>query len=261
MSPICIYELCDELKVQVRFVDINMEGAYVANTKPLILISALRPLPRRNFTCAHELGHHIFEHSSTVDELMKDREKVGGSDPNEFLVDCFAGFLLMPTLCVRKAFVSRGWSPKQATPVQIYTIACSLGVGYETVLNHMAYTLGMISDSGLGTMLKRSLPSIRNEILGSPLSDPLIVADEKWLLPTIDVEVGTHLLLPTHATGNDKLLSIERDLPTGRLFRADRPGIERVHCSNSNWAVFVRISRYQFKGLSRYRHFEEVDNE
>jgi Zn-dependent peptidase ImmA (M78 family) len=261
MSPICIYELCDELKVQVRFVDINMEGAYVANTKPLILISALRPLPRRNFTCAHELGHHIFEHSSTVDELMKDREKAKGLDPNEFLVDCFAGFLLMPTLGVRKAFASRGWTPKNATPVQIFTIACSLGVGYETLLNHMAYTLGMISQSELETMLKRSLLSIRNEILGSPLNDPLVVADEKWLLPTIDVEVGTHLLLPTHAAGKDKLLSIERDLPTGRLFRADRPGIERLHCPNSNWAVFVRISRYQFEGLSRYRHFEEIDNE
>jgi Zn-dependent peptidase ImmA (M78 family) len=259
MNPICIYELCDEFKVQVRFVDINMEGAYVADNKPLILISALRPFPRRTFTCAHELGHHVFEHHSTVDELMQDRQT--GTDPNEFLVDCFAGFLLMPTLGVRKAFVSRGWTPKHTSPVQIYTIACSFGVGYETLLNHMAYTLGMISDTDVEAMLKRSLPSIRNEILGSPLNDPLVVADEKWLLPTIDVEVGTHLLMPANAVGNDKLLSAKQDLPTGRLFRADRPGIERVHCPNSSWAVFVRISRFQFVGLSKYRHFEEIGNE
>jgi Zn-dependent peptidase ImmA (M78 family) len=261
MSPICIYELCDEHKVQVRFVDINMEGAYVANTNPLILISALRPFPRRIFTCAHELGHHIFGHRSTVDQLIKDQEKTKGVDPNEFLVDCFAGFLLMPTLGVRRAFVSRGWSPKDATPTQIFTIACSFGVGYETLLNHMAYSLRMIGEDIGKTLLKKPLPSIRQEILGIPLSDPLVVADEKWLLPTIDVEVGTRVLVPANATGTSKLLTMEQDLAAGRLFRADRPGIERVYCPNTNWAVFVRISRFQFEGLSKYRHFEEIDNE
>ena len=261
MSPICIYELCDEHKVQVRFVDINMEGAYVANTNPLILISALRPFPRRTFTCAHELGHHIFGHRSTVDQLIKDREKIKGVDPNEFLVDCFAGFLLMPTLGVRRAFVSRGWPPEHATPTQIFTIACNFGVGYETLLNHMAYSLRMIGEERGETLLKKPLPSIRNEILGTPLSDPLVVADEKWVLPTVDVEVGTRVLVPANATGTGKLLTMEQDLAAGRLFRADRPGIERVYCPNSNWAVFVRISRFQFEGLSRYRHFEEVDNE
>jgi hypothetical protein len=261
MSPICIYELCDEHKVQVRFVDINMEGAYVANTNPLILISALRPFPRRTFTCAHELGHHIFGHRSTVDQLIKDQEKTKGVDPNEFLVDCFAGFLLMPTLGVRRAFASRGWSPKDVTPMQIFTIACSFGVGYETLLNHMAYSLRMIGEDIGETLLKKPLPSIRKEILGIPLSDPLVVADEKWLLPTIDVEVGTRILVPANATGTSKLLTMERDLATGRLFRADHPGIERVYCPNTNWAVFVRISRFQFEGLSKYRHFEEIDNE
>lgn len=261
MSPICIYELCDEHKVQVRFVEINMEGAYVANTNPLILISALRPFPRRIFTCAHELGHHIFGHRSTVDQLIKDQEKTKGVDPNEFLVDCFAGFLLMPTLGVRRAFVSRGWSPKDATPTQIFTIACSFGVGYETLLNHMAYSLRMIGEDIGKTLLKKPLASIRQEILGIPLSDPLVVADEKWLLPTIDVEVGTRVLVPANATGTSKLLTMEQDLAAGRLFRADRPGIERVYCPNTNWAVFVRISRFQFEGLSKYRHFEEIDNE
>jgi hypothetical protein len=261
MSPICIYELCDEHQVQVRFVDINMEGAYVANTNPLILISALRPFPRRTFTCAHELGHHIFGHRSTVDQLIVNQEKTKGVDPNEFLVDCFAGFLLMPTLGVRRAFVSRGWSPKDATPVQIFTIACCFGVGYETLLNHMTYSLRMIGEDIGKTLLKKPLPSIRKEILGIPLSDPLVVADEKWLLPTIDVEVGTRILAPANATGTSKLLTMEQDLAAGRLFRADRPGIERMYCPKTNWAVFVRISRFQFEGLSKYRHFEEVENE
>jgi hypothetical protein len=69
------------------------------------------------------------------------------------------------------------------------------------------------------------------------------------------------VLVPANATGSGKLLTIEQDLAAGRLFRADRPGIERVHCPNSPWAVFVRISQSQFVGLSKYRHFEEVEDE
>lgn len=74
-SPICIYDLCDRLNVTVRFVDISMEGTYYKGENPRILLSALRPLPRRNFTCAHELGHHVFGHGSTIDDLIEDSEK------------------------------------------------------------------------------------------------------------------------------------------------------------------------------------------
>lgn len=261
MSPICIYELCDAHNVQVRFVDINMEGAYVADTKPLILLSALRPLPRRNFTCAHELGHHIFGHHSTVDRLLRDCEQSKSLDPKEFLVNCFAGFLLMPTLGVRRAFVSRGWAPADATPTQIFTIACSFGVGYETLINHMCYSLGMIGEDNAKILIKKPLPAIRKEVLGGPLNSPLVVADEEWRLLTIDVEVDTRILVPSDAISSGKLLTVEKDLVAGRMFRADRPGIERVQRPNSTWAVFVRISSKQFVGLSKYRHFEEVEDE
>lgn len=72
-SPACIYGLCEAHKVAVRFNDINMEGMYDRAPKPRIHVSALRPLARRTFTCAHELGHHVFGHGSTIDELREDQ--------------------------------------------------------------------------------------------------------------------------------------------------------------------------------------------
>ena len=72
-SPTCIYSLCETHGVNVRFNDINMEGMYDRQPKPRIHISALRPLARRAFTCAHELGHHVFGHGSTLDELRDAR--------------------------------------------------------------------------------------------------------------------------------------------------------------------------------------------
>lgn len=260
MNPICIYGLCDSLKVKVRFVNINMEGTYVRGEIPRILVSSLRPLPRRNFTCGHELGHHVFEHGSTVDKLVKDREKTKVFNPDEFLVDSFAGFLLMPTLGVRKAFVSRGWNADSATPLQIFTVACHFGVGYETLIDHMTFALEMISHQRATTLRKVKLPAIRQIVLGQESSDPLIIADDKWALPTIDVEVGTHLLLPmTAEVASDTIIGLE-ETSLGRLFRANRPGIVRVHCPNTSWAVFVRVSRYQFEGLSQYRHLEDTED-
>lgn len=260
-NPICIYDLCDKLKVKVRFVDISMEGMYFKGEEPKIFLSALRSPPRRNFTCTHELGHHIFDHGSTVDELIEDSNKLRTFNSEEFLVDCFAGFLLMPILAVRKAFVSREWDIASATPVQIFTIASSFGVGYKTLIDHMTYALKMLGHSQAALLLKSTPKSIRQEILGYVSKDLLIVADIRWSLPTLDAEVGNWLLLPNMAEATNDTISMQEDHPKGRLFRVNRPGIVRVYCPDNKWAVFIRVSRHQFVGLSRYRHLEEVEDE
>src|SRR5258707_15068801 len=67
--PICAYDLAHVLNASVRFVDVNMEGIYERGPPARILLSPYRPLVRRTFNCAHELGHHRFGHGSTIDEL------------------------------------------------------------------------------------------------------------------------------------------------------------------------------------------------
>ena len=262
-SPICIYGLCDQLNVRVKFVDISsMEGMYCKEEKPVILLSALRPFPRRTFTCAHELGHYIFGHGLKVDELIEDSKTSKTFNPDEFLVDSFASFLLMPTLGVRKAFVDRGWDFTCATPIQIFTIACNFGVGYETLINHMTYALKMIDRTQASLLLKVKPKTLRQQILGYSSSEPLIIADEHWSIPTIDAEVGSLLLLPSTAeAAANQIITVEQKHPNGCLFRVNRPGIVRVYCRNTNWAVFVRVSRHQFVGLSQYRHLEEPEDD
>ncbi len=260
-TPICIYGLCDKLNVRVRFVDISMEGIYLGEAEPLILLSALRPFPRRTFTCAHELGHHAFGHGSTIDELIEDSENPGAFQPEEFLANSFAGFLLMPILGVRKAFASRGWEAPSATPEEIFTIACNFGVGYETLITHMAYALKMIPLSRASLLLQTKPKAICERVLGHPSAKPLIIADTHWSMPTIDAEVGSLLLLPTGAEAANDTITFEADHPKGYLFKANRPGIVRVYCQDTGWAVFVRVSYYQFIGLSQYRHLEEVEDE
>jgi Zn-dependent peptidase ImmA (M78 family) len=170
-TPLNVFDLCDRLtpKVRVLFVDYSMEGCYLRSDRPLIQVSGLRPLPRRVYNCGHELGHHVFGHGSTIDELQEESRTDPYTDPNEFLVNAFAGFLLMPKLGVRRAFTVRGWPLKQATPEQLSVVACHFGVGYETIVSHLAYGLGAFSTGQAEKLRRAKLPAIRRALLGSDI--------------------------------------------------------------------------------------------
>lgn len=266
VGPICIYGLCETLGVAVRFNNINMEGMYQRGIPPRIHLSARRPLPRRAYNCAHELGHHVFGHGSSIDELREDAKAPPWEDPKEFLADTFAGFVLMPIIGLRRAFSVRGWTPETVTPAQMFTIACEFGVGYATLLTHLSAGVNMLS-RGRAAALHRVTPkALRMHILGALTPEPLIVTDRHRAAPTLDAEVKTLLLLPpgTEVAGGGGL-AFERDLEGGRLFRAVKPGI--FQAAAGDWAVFVRVAPiqknepYGYIGLAQYRHLEEDPDE
>jgi Zn-dependent peptidase ImmA (M78 family) len=259
-SPLCVYELADRARVSVRFVDdISMEGVYASLAKPKILISSLRPAGRRAFTCAHELGHHFFGHGSTIDELKEDAES-GEFQPNEFLADTFAGFLLMPAQAVMRAFSSRQLDVATATPEQIYAVACSFGVGYETLIGHVEYSLGQLTKDRATALRKAKLPKIRQRILGSATPDHLIVVDSHYTFATVDAEVGNRVLLPAGVTSESDQIELIEQMPNGNLYRALRPGLARA-ANGTDWGVVVRVSRFQYAGLAQYRHLEETSGD
>ncbi|WPB79807.1 ImmA/IrrE family metallo-endopeptidase [Archangium violaceum] len=259
-SPICVYKLCEKLSVRVQFRAIaSMEGMYVAGEPPQIYLSSLRPLGRRAFTCGHELGHHVFGHGSAIDELRKEDEAHPVFKPDEFLVNAFSGFLLMPQLGVRNAFRVRGWDLGSASPEQVFTVACHFGVGYETLANHLGYSINEISPTRVKELEKTKLPAIRRSLLGHPSDHPLIVADRHYQHPTLDVEVGTQVLMPAGVVADRSNLSLVEDLHGGRLFQAEKPGLVQVHDPKGAWAIIVRIARFQYEGLAKYRHVEDAD--
>ncbi|MCA3245272.1 MAG: ImmA/IrrE family metallo-endopeptidase, partial [Azospirillum sp.] len=238
-SPICIYGLCEALGIQVRFNDINMEGMYQRGLSPRIHLSARRPLPRRAYNCAHELGHHVFGHGSSIDELRDDAKASPWEDPKEFLADAFAGFVLLPIIGLRRAFSVRGWIPEAATPAQMFVIACEFGVGYATLLTHLSVGVNMLSRGRAAALQRVSPKALRTDILGALTPEPLIVADRFRAAPTLDAEVKSLLLLPPNTVVKGCGLVALRDIEVGRLFRAVKPGI--FQASADDWSVFVRV--------------------
>jgi Zn-dependent peptidase ImmA (M78 family) len=260
-APICIYGLSETLGVTVRFNNINMEGMYQRGAPPRIHLSARRPLPRRVYNCAHELGHHVFGHGSSIDELREDAKEHPWEDPKEFLADIFAGFALMPIMGLRRAFAKRGWKPETATPMQMYTIACDFGVGYGTLLTHLSVGVNMISRARAASLQRVTPKALRAEILGALTPEPLIIADRNRAGPTLDAEVKMLLLLPPGTETTGASLAYEGDLVNGRLFRAVRPGIVQASADAGAWAVFVRIAPAAYVGLAQYRHLEDDPDE
>jgi Zn-dependent peptidase ImmA (M78 family) len=260
-SPICVYELCERMKIRVQFAALaSMEGTYIAGPRPQIYLSSLRPLGRRVFTCGHEVGHHVFGHGSAIDELRKE-DADQSFKPDEFLVDAFSGFLLMPQVGVRNAFRVRGWDLRSALPEQIFTVACHFGVGYETLVTHLGYSIKEISTTRVRELERTKVSVIRRSFLGRPSDRQLIVADGYYKRPTLDVEVGTQILVPAGVVADASNLTFLEDLAGGRLLQAAKPGLVRVHDPKSGWAIIVRISRSQYEGLAKYRHVEEEEGD
>ncbi len=262
-TPLNVFDLCELLapKVRVRFADYSMEGCYVRSDRPLIEVSALRPLGRRVFNATHELGHHALGHPGTrLDEQLEEGKADPSSDPDEYAANAFAGFLLMPKIGVRRAFVSRGWAISNPQPEQAFVIACHFGVGYLTLVNHLAYGLRAIRIALAEQLKKVRLPAIRQALLGSKDADRMWVADRHYVMPTLDTEVGATLLLPCGSQPEFDNLTFVNDLPAGRVFTAVRPGMTRVE-ADGGWAVTVRVAKYQYSGWATNRHLEPAEGD
>ena len=143
--PLCPFDVAEEIGVEVRFADIaSMEGMYVDDGTPKIILAADRPPGRQRFSCAHELGHHVFGHGthiSCVDFSLADRH---GLPEEEYLAQSFAGLFLLPKATVSHAFSIRGWDPREAVPEQYYTIAGFLGVSFEGLVTHCERALKLL---------------------------------------------------------------------------------------------------------------------
>jgi Zn-dependent peptidase ImmA (M78 family) len=257
-QPICVYDTAEQLGLEVIFRPENSLGGIYAKASQAILIPTHRPPGRQAFTCAHEIGHWLYAHGTGIDEI-DDLEKYHENKPEERLADIFASYLLMPPWAVNEAYARRAWSPNNCTPIQIYTVAGQLGVGYQTLVQHLRYSLRLITATHAQQLLKTTPKYLRCSLLGSDSTRHLIIVDIAWTKIAVDLQVGDLAIIPSgvRLEGNSAVIIGSHGL--GLIVEGCVPGITRVESDDGSWAVYVRVSRKDFTGRSIYRHLEDPD--
>lgn len=257
-SPINVFDLAERLRIEVKFAGIGSFGGMWVKHPKTILISSLRPAGRQVYTCAHELGHWCFGHGMKVD-LTDTQEIWQSNDEEELLANTYAGFLLMPSWAVKRAFNRRSWSIADCTPLQLYTVACQLGVSYEALVTHMCYSLNFIARAQAQDLLLETPKAIRTKVFPSISNQRLIIVDSAWEVVPIDLQVGEHVLLPANVTNTGRCLSSVESNDNSLVLKADSPGITRLQNHHNDWSAFVRVCRRDFEGRSVYRYLEDPD--
>jgi Zn-dependent peptidase ImmA (M78 family) len=256
--PINIYDVCTKLEVDVKFVDIDMEGLYVSlSSTPTILLSSLRPFPRKVFTCGHELGHHVFNHGFKVDILSDENDDTTNyKSSDEKLVDAFAAALLMPTAGIQAEFSKRKLHMDSANVIDFFTISSLFGVGYETLILHCKMN-NLISKSKSDELLKLSPAKIFKKEFGDVGEKSFFkIIDGKSAAMPIDLEVSNYISLPSDFLVDKVFLEKKQEGKLGTLYLAMKSGISNVYSNISESAYFIRIQPQDYVGLAEYRHLE-----
>ncbi len=260
-EPICPYDLATETyKIDIRFEPTSsLEGLYSRN--PLaIIIGSQRPAGRQAYTCAHELGHHIFGHGIRVDEINSNSNN-SLTDPEEFLAQVFAGYLLMPKLAVSMALRRFNVNPTNATSQKFFSMACYLGVGYTTFINHLNYALKLIPRKRAEELKKTNLKNIRNAFGSPEPSKHLVVAEIFSEYRSYEIEIGDLLFTPTGSIHEGLCLIPRKRIEMGCFWEAVRQGTSRIEVKGSNASTFIRVRPKEFRGRAIFRHEPDPDDE
>ena len=260
-SPLCPIDAADRRGVEVWFSDADsLEGLYVRDRLPKILLPAGRPLGRQVFACAHELGHHELGHGTRLSEYFGPEFCSENVSDEEYSAHVFAGAFLLPRAAVEASFRIRGWSIPAASFEQVYVVACSLGVSFEGLLTHISGVLHLLSRTRAQELGKTSLAKFRQQMTGAKLSQRLVIVDLQWRDIAVDISVGENVLLPLATTFTNDFLKLIRTSDASEWVQAVRPGVSQVS-HESGWTAFIRVRRDHFVGLGSVRHLDDPDDQ
>jgi hypothetical protein len=230
----------------------TLEGMYEAERRAIMLGSS-RPAGRRRFTCGHELGHHAFNHGTSLDQLRGPH--TDSSSPDEFLADSFAAALLMPKTAIDASINRRGWGRRQFTPQMLWVLSQDLGVGYETLVLHLNLVIRYLSGAATAQLQKKKPADLRDEFAGFAVRHDAYPVDEHWGARPVDLEVGDLVLGPLSITEGT---SVEPPaIPKPHLV-AVRPGTTKLRLPNGR-ALTARVAKRDYFGRAQFRHEEEVE--
>jgi Zn-dependent peptidase ImmA (M78 family) len=260
IDPVSVFDLAIRLGIELRFQSLpSLEGMYSPTPIPAIVIGTERPGARQVYSCAHEIGHHVFSHGTKVDHYVKDSITTEEFDEEEFLAQSFAGFLLAPKIAIQNQIRLRSLSLDHISPSELYRIANYFGMGFQTLVSHLRNSLGLLTYSEYERLQKSKVSEIRCAILGRDITAPLVCVDEFWQRMPVDLEVGDVLFATSGAIVEGNPLVSNTTSSGTTLFHAIAQGQGRIVNKSTGWAAFVRVRPKKYTGRAIFRHLEAND--
>lgn len=255
-----IHNICSTLNLPVFYTDINMEGMYIQGAQNAILLSNKRPFGRRVFTCAHELGHHVFKHGSRLDTIEGTLDYNEQQLKEEFQVNTFAGALLMPLIRLEKEIRIRKISLNNCTPFDIFKLSSIFGVGYSTIITH-CFINKMINGVKAkelnkvhpGRIFKVLFPEIKYK-------NGFKILDRLSNLKFIEIEEGQLLILPSNNIECNLLTRCLGHCEKGHVYRAISSGIRNINLNNNKTELRVQVKDYSGLSENRFKRQEKYAN-
>lgn len=257
--PVNAFDIAQMAGLDVRFLDVpSLEGMFIRDPGLRVLLPSLKHRPRSRvlFSCAHEIGHHELGHGTTADEYLADGQSPESSD-DEYQANAFAAHLLMPRAAVLSACQRRQGDARHPSPLLIYLVSRELGVGYETLVNHMCYTLEIIDAGKRKALLKTTPKTLVQELTGDRSIKSAVIVDASWKYAPIDAECGDTVMLPGDAGAGCPLLKEVGRKDDATLYMAVRSGRESITVGGDE--VSVRVSRQHYVGPYSNRYLPDPD--
>lgn len=177
----------------------------------------------------------------------------------EFLVNAFAGFLLMPRRGVEDAFKKREVDLAACSPDMFYGIATAFGVGYTTLIHHAFWSLGLIDKPRFRTLLRVTPKEVKSRLIGRPFTGGLVLVDEFWPDRPVDLRVDDLILTPQVRLAGQSIVCTEGKAGDRFVLRGRAPGVEKVELAGL--PRVVRVSRRGYVGRAVNRFLEDPDFE
>lgn len=180
-------------------------GAFLREEEPGILLNIARPAGQVHMTCAHELGHFVLGHGTSVDVELQHDEK---APKFEREADWFAQRLLMPNSMVHDVIRRMGWrSEDLSRPDVLYQLSLRLGTSFTATFWSLRgmNLLDGLSDAQQQTLVKTPLQALKRSYFAGSAEQTL---SDVWLLDhrdrgrIIEPRPGDRLVidLPDHAS-------------------------------------------------------------
>lgn len=144
----------------------RLAGAYVAepDSDPGILVNNRHPMARQRYTVAHEIGHHVLGHATSLDADTELRA-VGDVPDHERMAEAFAASLLMPRRTVHALIEVLGCDVTTASGA--YQLSLALGASYAATVRQLR-NVRLIDQPGATRLLGVTPATIKRGAMGEP---------------------------------------------------------------------------------------------